>query len=196
MVPSEESPDMHVELEPPASAEAWEGPWPQSRGDFAGLVDMYLDRLVRYAFRRLGSIEDAEDVVQEVLVRAFADRSKRNRTSGVAPYLYRSVANACTDLTRRRKHSAKAREQIAAQGPSAETGHPPEVALAAEELRRAEALLGRLPQAQAEVIRLRVFDELRLSEIAAIVGCSVNTVSSRLRYGFRKLRDLVSQKQE
>ena len=94
MVPSEESPDMHVELEPPASAEAWEGPWPQSRDDFARLVDMYLDRLVRYAFRRLGSIEDAEDVVQEVFVRAFADRSKRKRTSGVAPYLYRCVATA------------------------------------------------------------------------------------------------------
>ncbi len=196
MLPSEESPKMHVELEPPASAEPWEGPWPQSREEFARLVDMYLDRLVRYAFRRLGSIEDAEDAVQQVFVRAFADRSKRKRTSGVAPYLYRSVANACTDLVRRRKHSAKVREHLAAQGPSAESGNPPQVALAAEELRRAEALLGRLPQAQAEVVRLRVFDELRLSEIAAIVGCSVNTVCSRLRYGFRKLRNLVSEKQE
>ena len=42
---------------------------------------------------------------------------------------------------------------------------------------------------------MRVFDELRLGEIAEIVGCSVNTVSSRLRYGFRKLRNLVSDKQ-
>ena len=110
MLPSEESSEMHVQLEPPASAEAWEGPWPQSPEEFARLVEMYLDRLVRYAFRRLGSVEDAEDVVQEVLVRAFADRSKRRRTSGVAPYLYRCVANACTDLARRRKHSAKVRE--------------------------------------------------------------------------------------
>jgi RNA polymerase sigma-70 factor (ECF subfamily) len=196
MLPSGESPKMHVELEPPTSADAWEGPWPQSREEFAGLVEMYLDRLVHYAFRRLGSMEDAEDVVQEVFVRAFADRSRRKRTFAVAPYLYRCVANACTDLVRRRKHSAKVRGQIAAEGFSDLAGNPPEVALAAEELCRAEALLGRLPEAQAEVVRLRVFDELRLSEIAAIVGCSVNTVCSRLRYGFRKLRNLVSEKQE
>jgi RNA polymerase sigma-70 factor (ECF subfamily) len=73
--------------------------------------------------------------------------------------------------------------------------NPSEAALAAEELRRAEQLLGRLPDAQAEVVRLRVFDELRLSEIAQIVGCSVNTVCSRLRYGFQKLRGLVSREQ-
>ena len=65
--------------------------------------------------------------------------------------------------------------------------------LAAEELRRAEALLARLPKPQAEAIRLRVCDELRLEQIAGLLGCSVNTVASRLRYGFRKLRRLVPQ---
>ena len=74
---------MQVEPESPPSDDAWDGPWPQSPDEFAGLVDAYLDRLVRYAFRRLGNVQDAEDVVQEVLVRAFADRAKRRTPSSL-----------------------------------------------------------------------------------------------------------------
>jgi DNA-directed RNA polymerase specialized sigma24 family protein len=48
-----------------------------------------------------------------------------------------------------------------------------------------------LPKEQAEAIRLRVFDGLRLGEIAKVLGCPMNTVCSRLRYGFQKLRNLV-----
>ena len=69
--------------------------------------------------------------------------------------------------------------------------HTSEVIHAAEELQRIERLLQRLPEKQAEVIRLRIFDELRLNEIAEVVGCSIDTVNSRLRYGFKKLRKIV-----
>jgi RNA polymerase sigma-70 factor (ECF subfamily) len=74
--------------------------------------------------------------------------------------------------------------------------NPSELAAAADEWRRANELLGRLPQDQAEVVRMRVFDEMRLSEIAEVVGCSVNTVCSKLRYGFKKLRNLVGENKE
>jgi len=82
------------------------------------------------------------------------------------------------------------------EGLPADTNGPPDVLQAAEQLRFAEQLLGQLPEAQAEVIRLRVFDELSLREIAQVLRCSMNTVCSRLRYGFRKLRHLVGERQE
>jgi len=195
-LPIEGRPGMESNPDPPEHADAWTGGWPQSPHEFRALLDAHLNRLVRYAFRLLGNIQDAEDVVQEVLVRAFADRSKRKHISAVCPYLFRSVANACTDLLRRRNCSVVFREEISIEETLGRRNNPSEVAAAGEELRRAQQLLGRLPEAQAEVIRLRVFDELRLSEIAEVVGCSVNTVCSRLRYGFRKLRNLVGEKQE
>jgi RNA polymerase sigma-70 factor (ECF subfamily) len=170
--------------------------WPQSRDEFAVLVDAYAERLVRYAFRRLGNRADAEDVVQDVFVRAFADRRKRTEVSDVGPYLYRSVANACTDLLRKRNCAAVFCEEVDAASLLGDSHGPAEVAQAAESLVRAEALLGRLPREQAEAVRLRVLDGLRLGEIAEVVGCSVNTVCSRLRYGFQQLRNLVAEKPE
>ena len=174
------------------STDAWENAWPQSREDFGQLVDAYLQRLVQYAYRRLGNLHDAEDVVQDVFVRVYAQRVERANVSPVAPYLYRMAANACTDLLRKRSRSHVSMDRIdvknMANGENAAT-----VSTALEEIRRAEDLLHRLPKKQAEAIRLRVFEGLRVNQIADVLDCSANTVSSRLRYGFRKLRRIVSK---
>jgi RNA polymerase sigma-70 factor (ECF subfamily) len=114
----------------------------------------------------------------------------------VGPYLYRSVANACTDHVRKRSRAAVFREEVGIDEVLSGRDDPHAQAQAADELRRAAQLLRRVPEEQAEAIRLRVFDGLRLNEIADVVGCSVNTVCSRLRYGFQKLRDIVAEKGE
>ena len=178
------------------SINLWDRGWPQSSAEFEMLVEVYLDRLVLSAFRRLGNLHDAEDVVQEVFVRAFAERPKRKNISCVGPYLYRMVINACTDMLRKRKRSEKSLESFHVNKISGKQNNPAEMVAAKDELYRVKELLRRLPGNQAEVIRLRVFDELRLSEIADVVGCSLNTVSSRLRYGFKKLRKIVTREQK
>jgi len=162
----------------------------------AALVDAYAGRLVRYAFRRLGNYQDAEDAVQQVFVRTFVGQSNPQEVSAVGPYLYRSVSNACTDLLRRRNCVGAFREEISTEQLLAESDGPAEIAQAAEGLRHTESLLGQLPTEQAEAIRLRVFDGLRLGEIAEVLGCPVNTVGSRLRYGFQKLRAIVGGERE
>ena len=172
----------------------WDRGWPQSAEVFKELVDMYLDRLVRFAFRQLGSIQDAEGTVQDVFVRAYANRSKLEGVSAVGAYLFRMVANACTDLLRKRQSIAKVIEELGPKEPACDKNNPAEIAEENEQLRRAEEYLKRLPTAQSEVIRLRVFDELRPKEIAEVIGCSVNTVCSRLRYGFKKLRKIIPER--
>jgi RNA polymerase sigma-70 factor (ECF subfamily) len=179
-----------------AAADAPELAWPQSPGEVAALVDAYADRLVRHAFRRLGDYQDAEDVVQQVFVRALVDRPGRGKVASVGAYLYRSVGNACLDLLRKQNSAAALREKIGRAESPATVSDPAEIAEAAEALRRAESLLAGLPHEQAEAIRLRVFDGLELSEIADMLGCPRNTAGSRLRYGFQKLRRLVGQQQE
>jgi RNA polymerase sigma-70 factor, ECF subfamily len=165
----------------------------RAQSEFVHLIDGYADRLVRFAFRRVGNIQDAEDIVHDVFVRMFTSE-RRDPIVLYGPYLFRSVGNACTDLLRRRARLAGLHDDMAIdQLPSAGPG-PPEAAQVAEEHGRAEAMLRHLPPEQAETIRLRVFDGLSLDEIASVLDCPINTVSSRLRYGFQKLRDAVGKK--
>jgi RNA polymerase sigma-70 factor (ECF subfamily) len=61
----------------------------------------------------------------------------------------------------------------------------------ADERRRIERLLARLPQDQGEVIALRVFGGLTLAEIAESTGRSLGTVKSRMRYGLLKVKQFM-----
>src|SRR5688572_9235029 len=81
----------------------WTAPWPQTAAEFENLIDAFQDRLVRYAYRRIGNFQEAEDVAQEVFVKAFMLRSRMKDVTSVGAYLYRMAANECTDCGRKRK---------------------------------------------------------------------------------------------
>jgi RNA polymerase sigma-70 factor, ECF subfamily len=166
---------------------------PSTRAECVALVEEYADQLVRYAFRQVRNLQDAEDIVQDVFARFFAT-DRHDQVISIGSYLYRAVANASTDFVRCRMRSPVFRGEAGFDQLSAAGSGPLEAALAAEEGDRAEALLRRLPPEQAEAIRLRVFDGLRLDQIAEVLDCPINTVSSRLRYGFQKLREAVGKK--
>src|SRR5258708_13204649 len=74
------------------------GRWPQTVEQFEALVEAVQHELVHFAFCCLRSLEDAEDAVQDVLVRAYLDRSKHRAVTGVRPYLFRMVPNRGTDV--------------------------------------------------------------------------------------------------
>ncbi|MCE5199046.1 MAG: RNA polymerase sigma factor [Armatimonadota bacterium] len=179
-----------------ASEETGNCGWPQTLDEFELLVDNVLDRLVWYAFHTLGNADDAEDVVQEVLVRVYADRAKRRNVQRVMPYLYRMVANACRERCRRDRNKPTAIELDRLDNISDEKNGLQTQITIIDELQWIEHLLNQLPAKQAEVIRLRVIDDLPLSDIAQILGCLLPTVKSRLCYGLRKLRQIVSAPKE
>lgn len=168
--------------------------WPQSVLEFEALVDDFQHRLVRYAFRRLECLEDAEDVIQKVFFKCYQERGKLKGVNRVSSYLYRMAANACTDFLRRKKTI-----EVPLEGGKVTALNSPdsrEESLAAGELRRVEALLSRLPQRQAEVIRLRIFDQLGFAEIAEMLDCPIPTVKSRFKYGLDKLRETIRRNRE
>ena len=166
----------------------WSSGWPQTPEEFEALTNHVLNRLVWYASRMLTSVDDAEDVVQEVLVRAYADRDKRGNVQLVVPYLYRMVLNAC--LERRRRNAKK--PTIVNTAWLEDIPDEPEHVAQIEGMQWIEQLLSQLPSKQAEVIRLKVIDDLPLAEVAQISGCSLSTAKSRLFYGLRKLRHTVT----
>ncbi len=182
---------MEFDQESPPGPVTWDGPWPQTLDEFERLVETLQDRLVRHAFRRLGSLHEAEDAVQQVLVQAYANGTKGKKVTRVNAYLYRMLSNRCNDLLRKRSRQSIVLGQSATSEIPASQPDVSQAAAAAEELRGIDDLLRRLPPRQAEVVRFRVLDELRLAEIADVLGCSLATVKSRLRYGLEKLREIV-----
>lgn len=166
--------------------------WPQTVKEFEVLIDAMQHRLVQFAFYRLRSREDAEDVVQEVLVQAYRDREKHKTVVQASPFLFRMVANRCTDVLRRRKYEGGPPEDLASEL-EASGVDAREAAGAAQRQRWIEESLRRLPSRQSDAIRLRVYGELPFEAVAQAMGCSVPTVKSRFRYGVQKLRRILKR---
>lgn len=182
--------------QPPRTAKTWDGSWPTTRDEFVELVEAYQHQLVRYAFRRLGCLQDAEDVVQEVFTLIYAQMGKPKEVSHATGYLYRMVANGCTDKMRKRKYATTSLDAIPEERLPDGRRNAAEEAQALEELHRIDALLRRLPKRQAEVVWLRVFNDLSFAEAAEVLNCSVGTAKSRFRYGLKKIRALIKKESE
>ena len=160
--------------------------WPQTVAQFECLVEATRDELVNFAFHQIGNHDDAEDVVQDVYVQAYRDRSKRQSITDVRPYLFRMVRNRCIDLHRyrQRRPSELGTDQLASSEDIFST------IAAREQSEKLNRLLDGIPGREAEVVRLRAFSELSFAEIAIVVDAPVPTVKSRFRYGLGKLRAL------
>ena len=150
------------------------------RKELEKLVDRYRQPLFRFAFFRLGSREEAEDVVQEAFLRFAALPARTVRRPEA--YLFRMTVNGCNDRLRRRR-SVPRLEPLDPNG-----AYPAEDREALEEAARIETLLDELPAVQAEAIRLHVYSSLRFTEIAEVLDCPATTVRSRFAAGIGNLK--------
>jgi len=161
----------------------------EQRREFEELVTRYEEPLFRFAFFRLGSRMDAEDVVQEAFLKYFS------RSGGPVghpqAYLFRMVSNGCANL-RRRHPAPEPLEGRPLRIPAEEEGEREEEQEAREEALLIGSLLEKLPPEQAETIRLRTWASLRFTEIAEVLDCPVTTVKSRFSCGIEKLKRLLN----
>ncbi|MEL7258157.1 MAG: RNA polymerase sigma factor [Pseudomonadota bacterium] len=142
-------------------------------------------KIMGHAYRLLGQRAEAEDVTQETMLRLWQQASKwRQGEAQVTTWLYRVVANLCTDRLRRRNRSA----------PLEAAGDPVDDRAGAaqnlQEAARAQALqvaLDALPDRQRQAVVLRHIEELGNPEIAEIMQISVEAVESLVARGKRAL---------
>jgi RNA polymerase sigma-70 factor (ECF subfamily) len=156
------------------------------------IIDTYQQGLFRFAFFRTGSTDDSADIVQSVFLRLHERHGNLAAIENIKSYLYRAVANACSDLHRRKQSIRKVPLVHAA----IHTGEPADydaLVTAEQEYIRINTLLDTLPGEQAEVIRMRTTDDLSFIEIADILQIPPATAKSRFRYGIEKLRSNLSK---
>ena len=136
------------------------------------------------AFRILGDREDARDLTQEALARAFA------RWSRVGPYdeawITRVTTNLALDLARSRARARRrGGSRLASASPASSSLDPAAVVAQRREL---VAVLSRLPRRQRQVVALRFLADRPEAEVAAALGCSVGTVKQHASRGLAALR--------
>lgn len=153
---------------------------------FEEIVDLYQDRLFRFAFMRVGTREVAEDIVQDVLLRLFRAMSVGKEIQSHRSFLFRSISNACIDHIRRKKPPALQLEDISEIPDSTDRDID-------DEFRRINVLLDGLPFEQAETVRLKCYDGLTFSQIASLQSLPEATVKSRYRYAIRHIREKLNQ---
>jgi len=167
-------------------------------------LEQYRRPLTGYCYRMLGSAFEADDAVQETIVRAWKNADTFEGRSAVRSWLYRIATNVCLDMLRSRQRRARPMDM----GPShpadgdlgpqlAENlwvtpipddrvlppdGNPEELALARESIRLAfVAALQHLPARQRAVLILREVLRWQATEVAELLDTTVSSVNSALQ---------------
>ncbi len=168
-------------------------------------LEHYRRELTGYCYRMLGSGFEADDAVQETMVRAWRGIERFEGRSAVRSWVYRIATNVCLDMLRRRQRralamdfgppgssgsftrAARPEESWISPIPDArvvpEDGDPAEVAAARESIRLAfVTALQHLPARQRAVLILREVLRWQASEVAELLGTSVASVNSVLQW--------------
>lgn len=167
-------------------------------------LERYRRELTGYCYRMLGSVFDADDAVQETMVRAWRHMDSFEGRSTMRTWLYGIATNVCLDMVRGRKRRASPMDF----GPSGtadsspgtmqsehtwvtpipdarvlpEDGDPAELAVARETIRLAfVTALQYLPAKQRAVLILREVLRWQASEVAELLDTSVASVNSALQ---------------
>jgi RNA polymerase sigma-70 factor (ECF subfamily) len=155
---------------------------------FAILVDRHASVCLRYATRMLGSRDDAEDVIQESLMRAFRALPSYDRSRDFRTWLLSIVANRCrTALANRRRRE---RFVIGDAGEHEIAGRAV-VDEDRDEISAVQWALASLDARHREAFLLKHVEGLSYEEIATITGAGISALKMRVRRACERLRELL-----
>ncbi|MEU1261234.1 sigma-70 family RNA polymerase sigma factor [Streptomyces cellulosae] len=183
--------------------------------DLDATLEQYRVELTGYCYRMLGSSFEAEDAVQDTMIRAWRSLDKFEGRSSLRSWLYRIATNVCLDMLsagnkRARPMDLTESTPLAQAALSPRPDHtwlepmpddrvlptpadPAEAAVAKESVRLAfMAALQRLPAKQRAVLILREVLAWKASEVAELLGTSVASVNSALQ----RARATLAERQE
>jgi RNA polymerase sigma-70 factor (ECF subfamily) len=173
-----------------------------ARGDeraFEALIRPYADVTYRLCLRMMGNEEDAADMAQEAMVRAWRSLSSYKGQSRFSTWLYRVTSNVCLDELRRRKNgpSESIQEMMESGFEPVDPQETPEKALDRRELRQElQRAIARLSEEQRAALVLRDVQGLPYEEIAQILDLNLNTVKSRISRARAALRQMLREDAE
>jgi RNA polymerase sigma-70 factor (ECF subfamily) len=157
---------------------------------FDELVERHRRRVFSLACRLVG-VGEADDLSQEVFLAAYRALPAFRGDSTFSTWIYRITVHLCSHHLRRKRPELVELEEYHADG---RREHDPlSTALRGELHNQVRHAIDALPYKLRLVIALRDLHGLTYEEIAAVVGCPIGTVRSRLHYATQKLADNLRQ---
>lgn len=162
-----------------------------NRAAFNRLAAYYRPLLFALAFLRTSHREEAEDLVQEVLLKAWERLPSLNDLSLFLPWLKAITANACTTWYRRSRPVPLPLHEEGVAGLIADKGRPLELLLQREQQRDLQQALLTIPEANRIALLMHVWGDASYEDIAASTGVPATTVEGRIYRARRQLDRLL-----
>ncbi len=168
-------------------------------GDQTAFEEVY-QRFARMVFnlalRMAGSVEEAEDLTQEIFLRIYRHLGKFNGRSTLKTWVYRVTLNHCRSKLGRRRYPTKplAEENDGEGEELVDEGRTPEdLTLALDVSRQVSRAIAQLKPRFREAVVLRDLEGLSYSEIAQVLKIRIGTVRSRIARGRDRLRTILEK---
>jgi RNA polymerase sigma-70 factor (ECF subfamily) len=155
---------------------------------FRLLVERHIDRAYAIALRIVGNAADAEDVVQDTMLKIWSHRGRwQHGRAKFSTWLYRVISNRCIDLRRKpRNENVETVPEVADDQPGAV-----EIIERNELNGMLELAMQRLPEQQRIAVIFSYHENMSNGEIALVMDTTVAAVESLLKRGRQQLRQLL-----
>ena len=163
------------------------------RRAFAALYDLHVDAVYRYAFFRVRSDAEAEDVTSEVFQRALIAMPRYEPRRPFLAFLYTIARNVVADRFRKVRAAAPFEDAIKHES---DAPGPEETSLRLDEARLVRAAIGKLTELQQEVIVLKFIEGRETKEIARITGKPEATIRGIQMRALAALRGLITLEEQ
>ncbi|WP_010252495.1 RNA polymerase sigma factor [Acetivibrio cellulolyticus] len=171
---------------------------------FEQLIESCQKKVFNIAYRMIGNYDDANELAQEVFIKAFRSIKKFKGDSLFSTWIYKVTANVCLDEIRRRKKKmvvsldeeieysdGEVKRQIADNAPT------PDIAAETNEVKNAvNKSIQELPEDYKSIIILRDIQGFSYEEISKIFNCPEGTVKSRINRARQALKKILQGKKE
>lgn len=156
-------------------------------------TDRTLTRIVSpplYARRMTDDPSDAEDAVQEVMLKLWNLRQKLDEYRSIEAVAMTMTHHLCMDLWRAKRPDTLSLDRVQAPTPSAT---PERLLEEKDEFRLMREIIDSLPTLQRTIIRMKDIEEYETEEIAEITGCNAEAIRSNLSRARKKVREVYLQ---
>lgn len=146
---------------------------PRGHQAFEELVHAYQSKIYTLCYRLSRNAADAEDLLQEILLRLFLSINSFDGRSAFSTWLYRVAYNHCLNALAKKRRSTGRDDELVNEPPDPRT-------LPAQKNGRAQAILDRLNHEDRALLVMKYVTELEIKEIAQVMGLGSSAVKMRL----------------